>query len=309
MTDCVLPFRIEGTDIRGQSVRLDAVLDDILHRHDYPEPVAVLLGEGLLLAALLGASLKFDGTLTVQLQGTGAVSLVVAEYRGGGALRGTARFDAERLDALLSARTAARKGLDLPALMGTGHMALTLDQGRDMDRYQGIVTLDGPNISAAALKYFAQSEQIPTALKLAVAELLEPGGRRTWRGGGLMIQSLPPREGKRGGAAPGRATDKSRDDWQRLTLLMNTTRDVELTDPDLSPERLLYRLFHEDGVRVFKATELHFECGCTHAKIIRMLSGFDSETRAGMVQDGVITVTCEFCNQVYSIDPQEIPGE
>ncbi len=306
MSDHVLPFSIENTDIRGQIVRLGPALDDVLSRHDYPAPVSKILGEALLLTSMLGAALKFDGKLTLQIQGDGPVSMMIADYQTCGTLRGYAQVDRIALDRLLLDQSAqgsdARGQPDCSELMGDkGHLAFTVDQGPDMERYQGIVALGGSDLSACALVYFGQSEQILTAVKLSVAELFEPGGKHSWHGGGLLIQLLPPKGDEERGVS-----DTSLDDWERISALMHTTEDLELTDPGLGSHKLLYRLFHEDGVRVFDAKNISFSCACSRKKIKRILLTFDAGDRKEMIEKGVITARCEFCNTLYTFDPAEI---
>ncbi len=297
--DCVLPFNIENTDIRGQIVRLGPALDEVLSRHDYPGPVATIVGQALLLTSMLGASLKFEGKLTLQIQGDGPVSMVIADYRTQGALRGVAQLNKDGLNRLLGECSKGQP--DFTALMGKGHLAFTVDQGPDMERYQGIVALSGSDLSACALVYFGQSEQILTSLKLCVAELLEPGGKHSWRGGGLLIQLLPPK-----GSGTREVSETSLGDWERISILMKTAEDLELTDPGLDSDRLLYRLFHEDGVRVFEPQAISFSCECDREKIKRILLSFDVADQNSMIEEGKITARCEFCNTLYTFDPAEI---
>ena len=299
--DQILPFRIENTDIRGQIVRLGPTLDDVLNRHDYPGPVAQIVGQALLLTAMLGASLKFDGKLTLQIQGDGPLSMVIADYQTSGTLRGVAHSNKDALDQLLAGNAAAPDQSGFSALLGKGHLAFTVDQGPDMERYQGIVALGGPDLSACALVYFGQSEQILTAVKLSVSELLEPGGVHSWHGGGLLIQLLPPKGGERN-----EVSNDALDDWERMSILMETVEDLELTDPDLSAQKLLYRLFHEDGVRIFDAQDISFSCQCNKEKIKRILKTFDADDQKGMIEEGMITARCDFCNTQYTFNPSEI---
>ena len=289
----ILPFQIEGTDVRGQIIRLGSTVNEVLTRHNYPKPVSVLLGETLCLAALMGASLKFDGKLILQLHGDGPVEMVVADYTTDGAVRGYAKFQGEALAALTDPSWAE--------LMGTGHMAITIDQGPDMERYQGLVSLEGESFVQAALRYFAQSEQILTGLRLSVAEHIPAEGSQEWRAGGIMAQSLPPQN------HPGHsgATDKSLNDWERANVLLQTTEDHELVDPTLSPEQLLYRLYHEDGVRVFDAKQVRFECSCSADRIRDAITSFSADERDELADDGVITAKCEFCNTQYAFAMDE----
>jgi molecular chaperone Hsp33 len=291
--DLVAAFQIEGWPVRGRIVRLADVVDDILSRHEYPEPVANLLGEACALAALVGSSLKFDGKLIVQAQGDGPVAYVVADYDTSGSLRGYCRFDSERV--AQASQGFARPGAK--TLLGDGVFVMTIDQGPVMDRHQGITSIEGETLALCAEQYFAQSEQVPTRVRLAVGEL-QVGDVRTWRAGGAMIQNI----------AEDEARGATRDAWEKAEALFSTTGDDELLDPDVSTDRLLFRLFHEDGVRVFSPKPLKAFCRCTEERILNMLRSFPAEDRVDMVEDhtGKIRVTCEYCSRVYEITPERV---
>ena len=296
-SDIVVPFQLESSAVRGRLARLGPALDRVLTAHAYPDPVSRVLGEALTLVALLGAALKFDGLFTLQAQGDGAVSLLVADYETGGALRGYAAFDAARVDALARAGDG-----DLPQLFGKGALAFTIDPKLERERYQGIVPLEGKTLAAAADLYFVQSEQIPTRLYLSVAQRFAPDAKGgEWRAGGLMIQYLP-REGGHGDFK----SPAEEDDWRRAGLLADTVASDELVDPTLSADRLLFRLFHEDGVRVFPPQPVHFACRCSGERLERVLAAYKREELADMAKDGVITARCEFCSTEYSFRLDEI---
>ena len=291
--DLVAAFQIEGWPVRGRIVRLGEVIDDILTRHDYPEPVANLLGEACALAALVGSSLKFEGKLIVQAQGDGPVAYVVADYDTSGSLRGYCRFDPERVAAV--SQGFARPGAK--TLLGDGVFVMTIDQGPKMDRHQGITAIEGETLALCAEQYFAQSEQVPTRVRLAVGEL-DVGDGASWRAGGAMVQNI----------AEDSARGATRDAWEKAEALFSTTGDDELLDPDVSTDRLLFRLFHEDGVRVFSPKPLKAFCRCTEERILNMLRSFPAEDRVDMVEDhtGKIRVTCEYCSRVYEITPERV---
>ena len=296
--DFALPFRIEGQNVNGRIVKLNQLASDVLSRHNYPEEVGRLLGEALVLAAMLGTVLKFDGRFILQLQGKGPISMLMGDYAQGGALRGFAQFDQEKLDAAL-----ANGDSGLALLGANGHMAFTVDQGADMERYQGIVPLEGENLAQAALEYFHRSEQIATSLRLAAAPMILPGGKTEWRAGGILLQQAA----KDGGtdSPPDRELRVERDDWQRLTILLQTTEDSELLDAELEAETLAYRLFNEDGVRVFDARPLHFDCPCSRDRVKNMLSGLSETDQDEMQEQETIEVRCEFCNELYLFSPTE----
>ena len=306
--DLVMPFEIKPLGVRGRVVKLGPAVDDILHKHDYPAAVSALLAEAVALTAMLGASLKFDGKFILQTKTDGPVDMIVADYAAPGKIRGYARFDRERVAALDPPAQ--------PGLMGKGYLAMTVDQGPGMERYQGIVPLDGNTLTEAAGTYFAQSEQIPTRLRLSAGPLLGRGSRaESWRAGAIMVQHLP----KDGGASPlpfssGDAPEgaeeqvSKNDDWVKARLLLDTTEDHELLDPTLGPERLLYRLYHEDGVTVYPAAALVRHCTCSRDSVAEMLRRFPAEDRAAMVENGEISVTCEFCSALYRFTPASIAG-
>lgn len=313
--DSVRPFQVEGLDVRGRAVSLAASLDEMLHKHDYPDAVARLLGEAILLTALFGTSLKRDGRFVFQTNTDGPVSMLVVDYRTPGDVRGYARFDRDAVQALADGTR------DEGGLLGQGHLAMTIEQGAETTRYQGIVALNGNTLEDAVHEYFQQSEQIPTRIRVAVAEILlreETGAARSaWRGGGVMVQFLPESEDRirirdlPGGDDPAAAESTAEtvedddDAWVEARAIAETIEDHELTDPDISSDRLLFRLFHERGVRVFDSRPIRHRCQCTRERIAGVIAQFPETERQEMVQDGRIVVTCEFCNQVYEFAPSE----
>jgi molecular chaperone Hsp33 len=304
--DAVIPFEVNALDLRGRLTRMGPALDEILTKHDYPPAVGKLLGEAIVLTTLLGSSLKFDGRFILQTQTDGPVSFLIVDFQAPDRLRAYARYDVKRL----------KPGLDSGALLGKGHLAMTIDQGPDMSRYQGLVALDGGGLEEAAHEYFLRSEQIPTRVRIAVGEEFRggEGGKHRWRAGGLLMQFLPkaPERARQADLHPGDApegtvphTVAEDDAWVEGQSLIGTVEDLELIDPDLSGERLLYRLFHERGVRVFKEVALQARCSCSRDAVSSMLKSFEPKDRAEMVKDGKVVVTCEFCSSVYEFTPQE----
>jgi molecular chaperone Hsp33 len=289
--DFVQTFQIEGMNVRGRIVRLGAVADRVLQAHGYPERVSALTGEALAIAAMLGASLKFEGVLTLQTRGAGPLRMLVADFSSPGIVRACASYDKD-----------AALPIGFSDLHGEGSFALTIDQGAEMERYQGIVPLAAEGLTASALEYFRQSEQIPTAMKAVAAPMVlrEADGqlRRHWRAGGIMIQNMAALGGH-SSAAP----EDPDEAWTRAEILMNTTEDHELLDPQLEAPRLLYRLFHEDGVRVFPPLALSFGCRCSRERVGTVLAQYPPEELADLVVDGEILATCEFCSTVYRFQP------
>jgi molecular chaperone Hsp33 len=290
--DLVAAFQIEGWPVRGRITRLSAAVNEILTRHSYPEPVANLLGEACALAALVGSALKFEGRLIVQAQGDGPVSYVVCDYDTEGSLRGYCRYDADRV-------AEASQGFVRPGartLLGEGVFVMTVDQGPDMERYQGITPIEGETLALCAERYFDQSEQTPTRVRLAVAQLQTDAGF-VWRAGGMMLQNI----------AEDEARGSTADTWERAQALFETLGEDELVDPLVPPELLLYRLFHEDGVRLEAAKPLRAFCRCSEDRIVGVLKSFSLEERRDMVEaDGAIKVTCEYCSRTYAIEPDAV---
>lgn len=286
--DFVLPFDIVGAGVRGRLVRLDATSARALKAHALPEPAARIAGEVLALAVLLGTALKLDGRLTAQTKSDGPLDLIAADYYGADGdkpkgVRGFARLDAEHSAASGNAPSFA-------ALAGAGSLAITIEPRRGGKTYQGIVTLSPKGIAASAEAYFAQSEQLPTLVRLAAAPVYTPGNRdAAWRAGGLMLQATP--------GAP-----HAGEDWERLAALARTVEDIELVDTALSAETLLWRLFHEEEVRVLPAEAIAFRCDCDSARIAAVLRSYPPEERAGLADaDGILRARCEFCGRVHEI--------
>ncbi len=305
--DRVQAFQIETAPHRGRLVRMGPVLDRCLGRHAYPLPVARLLGETVVSATALAATLKCDGVFTLQLKGTGPVSLMVADVLSGAAgssdddaeagreVRGYARFDAARMAAVGEAGGnsggANPDGMPLSGLLGEGWLAFTVDQGPDTERYQGIVALSGDTLAECIAHYFRQSEQLSTGLRVAVTR-----GPDGWRGAALLLQRLPDR-GHAGGS-----DDDGRESWQRAMVLMATLTADELLDPRLEDHELLYRLFHQEGVRVFAPEAVRAGCRCSRDRVAGVLRSLGwAEVEASM-RDGVVEVVCEFCSACYQFD-------
>lgn len=292
-SDVALGVAIPSRNARGRIARLGAVVDSILASHHYPPVVERLLAEAITLTALLGSLLKEpQGQLTLQAQTDGGViDLLVCDYLGG-ELRGYIRHDPERLDDLPPEPS-------LQALFGKGYLAITFDQPASDERYQGIVPLEGKNLGDAAQSYFAQSEQIPSLVRLAAEKR---DGR--WFAGGLLLQHLP--EGEEGRERLHTRLDHP--DWPHVAILGGSVKAEELTDPDLPLDDLVWRLFHEeDEVRTLAAVELSRGCRCDPAYIRSVIARFPADDREAMVgDDGFIRVDCAFCSSSFAIEPSEL---
>ncbi len=299
--DFVLPFDIAKAGVRGRLVRLDASSARALSAHALPEPAARVAGEVLALGAILGTALKLDGRLTIQTKGDGPLDLVTTDYYGADenrprGVRGYARLDAARFTELNASA--------FEKLAGKGALAITIEPRLGGQTYQGIVELSPDGIGASAETYFAQSEQLPTVIRLAAAPLYVAGDPEPrWRAGGIMLQMTP--EAAKAATREGEVTPS--DDWQRLSLLLKTVEDIELVDTTLSPETLLWRLFHEDEVRVEPPEPVIFRCDCDTGRIVQVLKSYAPEDRSGLADpDGIIRARCEFCGKTHEIGPDSL---
>lgn len=304
--DCVLPFHAERAHANGRVIKLGTTVNEILTRHNYPDPVSELLAQAIALTGLLGSALKFDGKFILQTNSDGPVGLIVVDYETPGKLRGYASYNQDKLNALQN-----EAKISTGDLLGKGHLAMTVDQGPDMERYQGIVALEGQPLEEAAHTYFKQSEQLPTFLKLAVAkhyttDTPDHSGQTSWRAGGLLVQNLTPEGGalaedeETGAALEPMGSDD--ENWTRAKTLAETIEHHELLDPTLAPERLLYRLFHEENVRAFDSKVLEVYCSCSRQRVETLLQQFSAENLKDMVVDDQIVAKCEFCNTEYKFD-------
>lgn len=286
--DSILGFTVPGRNARGRVARLDATLNLILRAHAYPEPLARVLAEALVLAALVGSTLRGDeGQMTMQAQAKGGpVDLLVCDYRGG-ELRGYLRFDPARVDEV-------GPHASLQTIFGEGYLAITLDQTTSDERYQGIVPLEGDTLTHAVESYFESSEQIPTLLRVSVAR--EDGH---WRAGGLLVQHLP--AGEIGG--PRLHVERAHPDWAHVAALGGSISEIELVDAELPLDDLLWRLYHEEETRVLPPVALTRGCRCSAAYIKGVLARFSEPELADMREpDGKVKVDCAFCATLFRID-------
>jgi molecular chaperone Hsp33 len=290
----IRPFQIEGSDVRGRLVRMGSAFDRVLEQHDYPPPVARLIGETLALAAALASTVKYAGIFNLQAQGSGPVNLVVADVDSEGGLRGYARYEESAFE------PDAEIEQSIPKLMGSGHLAFTVDQGADTDRYQGITPLEGATLSECAQLYFRTSEQLETAILLA-SELDADTDTQMGRAGALLLQRLPDTPDLT------RSEEDREQDWRNAVVLMSSLSAAELLNPDIPTNGVLYRLYHENGVRVFDSRPIEFRCRCSRDKIARALASFTPDSLADMKTDaGLIVATCEFCHTDYEFGDGEL---
>jgi len=322
--DLVQPFQLEAQSIRGRLARLGPLVDDVLSRHAYPEEIAALLGQSLVLTATLAAAFKYDGVFTLQTKGDGPVGLLVADVTSKGDVRGYARYDEERF------RKTRENGQGLkgtvPRLLGSGYLAFTVDQGSNTERYQGIVELEGAELTDCVHHYFRQSEQLDAAFKLAVGRVGAAGGAGQggaagrWRAAGLMLQrvalaggqgplaraSAPLAAGEESAALEEAHRELAEEGWRRALIMMGSATTAELLDPSLGAHDLLYRLFHEDGVRVFRQRPLRAGCRCSEERVIAVLQALSESELEEMIVDGIVRVVCQFCMRAYSYDRAQV---
>ncbi|MEZ5647807.1 MAG: Hsp33 family molecular chaperone HslO [Alphaproteobacteria bacterium] len=278
-------------DFRGRLVRLGPVIQEILSRHNYPIPVAQILAELLALAVAMSSALKYEGSFSLQIRGDGPVSLMLADVTHTGEVRGYADVRASRVNEIDDAS-------DFAKIFGKGYLAFTVDQGSHAQLYQGIVELKGNDLTSGITHYFRQSEQFDAALKIAARRTNEG----TWRAAAAMLQRLPEQKSDN----PSEDELASRAAWQNAMVLMATLSDRELLDFDLTASDLLFRLFHEDGVRVFEPRPIHVGCRCSQEKVEKVVASLTSEQRQEMTVDGEITVTCQFCNKIFRFSEEAI---
>lgn len=302
--DLLLPFQIESMAAQGRLVRLGSAIQAVLGAHDYPEAVAHLLGEALAIAGIIAGTLKFDGVLTFQIKGDGPITILVVDVTSDGAMRGYAQFDSEKLSDLEDGDSTKGPQQAVPRYMGSGYLALTVDQGQDTQRYQGIVPLEGATLTDCAHTYFRQSVQLDAVIKVAVDRVAVDSGDAVWRAGGILLQRL---EQKGMQQQSGDDHDPDYDDaWRRAVALLGSCTSAELVDPTLHPNDLLFRLFNEDGVRVFEPSDLVMRCRCSRDRVENVLRSFPRSEIASMKIGDDVVVTCEFCNADYLFDPDAI---
>lgn len=297
--DRIFPFQLDQSGVRGRLVRLGPALDAIVVRHGYPPAVARALIEAMTLCVALASALKYDGIFTLQIAGEGPVRVITADVTSQGALRGYASWDKHRLAAALGGDASADAPASyVPRLFGAGTLAFTVDQDQGVERYQGVVPLEGATLADCAHLYFRQSEQLPTGLKLAVER-----GASGWRAAVLLLQQMPALDAGRREVD----LDQREDDWRRAVIMMASAREAELLGPVPTDAALVHRLFHEDRPRGFESRPIEARCRCTTDRIDRVLRTLGREQLQSLRDErGLISVNCEFCSRVYDYDDAAI---
>lgn len=300
--DLIVPFQVESMAAQGRLVRLGEAVQGVVEAHDYPDEVAHLLADAQAVAGLMAGILKFDGVLTFQTKGDGPVNILVVDVTSDGAMRGYAQFDAAAI-----ARSTAEDGGPqqmVPRLLGNGYLAITVDQGPDTQRYQGLVPLEGATLADCAHDYLRQSAQIDAVIKLASGRVTGADGRPRWRSGGVLLQRMGD-PGVQWQSGDPRDPDLE-EAWRRSVVLLGSCTSEELVDPVLHPNDLLYRLFNEDGVRVFETAPLEMRCRCSRERVENVLRSFPRSEIEDMKEGDDVVVTCEFCNRSYRFDPDDV---
>jgi len=293
MDDMVTVFALPEQPVRGRAIHTGAAINAALKcdagRERYPPLVARMLGEAMMVGALVAKALKFDGRMIVQCHGTneGAISLLVADCHTDGSMRGYARWD----EAMLKEITADNRNPGADVLLGGGTFSMTIDQGAEMDQYQGLAPIEGQTLGECAQNYFEQSEQIPTIVKMALGQVQDAGLER-WRGGAIMIQKI----------ADDEARGDTADAWMTATTLLGTVSDAELIDPELSQNRLLFRLFNETGVKVVAQGGVRANCRCSRKRLEATLLSFPIAELRETAENGKLDATCEFCGTEYMFE-------
>ncbi|MDG2243277.1 MAG: Hsp33 family molecular chaperone HslO [Rhodospirillaceae bacterium] len=291
------PFLLYDGAVRGRIVRLNGVADTVLRgHHDYPDDVTKILGESMAAAAALADGLKFEGSFTLQIQGDGPVHMLVTDITSDRVMRGCAKFHEDELATLKSGRDTAVSLLDV---LGTGHIAFTVDQGADMERYQGIIELAGTSIGDCVHQYFQQSEQLETAIKIVSGRTDPNVSDSPWQAAALMVQRMP----VEGGCAP---TDEDEDAWRAAVILMSSVSNEELLNPSLTEEDVLSRLYGTVGGRLLDRRDLTAGCRCSRARSAKILASFPMDEILSMAENGKVSMTCEFCESNFQFTENEL---
>lgn len=295
MNDTSISFNLDNNVFRGRIVRLDKIMTEMFARAQYPDNVAAAIAETSALGVLLASLMKFDGLFTLQMQGSGPISVLVADVTSAGKVRATAKFDAKAIEDAQALRKTEGEIEPTPHWLEHGNLIFTIDQGKNTNLYQGVVDLQGKNLEECALRYFKNSEQIDTYLHL----YLNKDGD-VWKSAGILIQKMPQKGGKDGTEDDAALNEL----WNEDKILMDSLKKEEIFNLDL--KEVLFRLFHEHQVRVSKEQEYAFGCRCSREKLQQTLSSMKPEDIEDMVENGKITATCNFCGQVYSFDKGEL---
>ena len=297
--DSCVSFHIAGGAFLGRLVRLDKVVNTILSKHNYPKQVSAVVAESTALAALLSSTIKYDGLFTLQTKSNGPVPMVVVDVTSDGKIRACASYDEEKIKTAQKLRKTEGEIEPAPHFMGEGILAFTVDQGPKTELYQGIVDLQGKDLSECAMRYFKQSEQIETYLKLYLQ--IPQSENEGWKAAGVLLQKIPSKGGKE-------QLDEAdlNEAWNQAVIFMQSLQENEIFDERLSSENILHRLYHSDGLEITKQREYAFACRCQREKLLNTLHTMAEKDIDDMCENGKITATCHFCGTTYSFEKGEI---
>lgn len=298
-TDLIVRFHVPTLGVLGRLVRLGPALQAMLKPHAYPPAVAAIMIDSTVLAASLAGGLKYDGIFSLQISSNGPIGMLVADVTSEGAFRGYARVDEESRSAL----EALGADASVPRVLGGGHMAFTLDQGPDTERYQGITDLEGATMADCAQNYFRRSEQLDTAVRMANRVPTDTGDAA---GGAMILQRVSREGGSDGVAGTGGANEDAEEAWRRAVIFMSSLTNDELLDATLAPEQVLYRLFHQEDLRVEPRRPLRHACRCSRQRVAMTLRSFPESEIETFKVESVVSVTCEFCKSIYTFDDGEL---
>jgi molecular chaperone Hsp33 len=288
-------FHIGNGAFLGRLVRLDNVIDEITSRHQYPEQVNSVMAECTALAVLFAGSMKYEGLVTLQTQTDGPISMVVVDVTSKGEIRAYARYDENRIIRAQELRKTEGEIEPAPYLLGGGYIAFTIDQGKDTELYQGVVNIQGKTLSEIALRYFRQSEQIDTHIRLFTRK-----NRKSWEAAGMMIQKMPGEGGK------DMEKDNNQEAWNEAKVLMDSMSEEEIFDHDLSSENLIHRLYYANHMVVSGIKNYRFQCRCSRDRLLNTLRSFDQKEIDAMSEKNKVTVTCDFCSNNYIFEKGEL---
>ena len=309
--DTVLPFHLENPDVRGRVARLDGVLSGVLRQHSYPPAVEALVAEMTLLTALIGQTIKIRWKLSLQVQSKGPVRMIATDYYGPeeqglpARIRAYASFDRDKLTMYTPREQ-----------IGEGYFAVLIDQGHDMQPYRGLTPLSRGSLFQSAETYFTQSEQLPTKFSLSFGKSKEPSESERWRAGGIILQHMPKSSPfiasesvTLGGplSAAELLNEHVEENWQRVNFHLQTIEELELIGPNVTPSKLIMRLFHEEIPRVFESQKVEFGCSCSEERVRQSLSIYSAKDIETMItKDGKVTADCQFCGSHYVLDPSSV---
>ncbi|MDD4555918.1 MAG: Hsp33 family molecular chaperone HslO [Alphaproteobacteria bacterium] len=296
--DTCTSFHLDNGAFLGRFVRLDKTINTILEKHQYPTQVASVVAEFTSLAVLLSSSMKYDGLFTLQTKTDGPISMVVVDVTSEGKVRAYAKYDMDRIERAKELRKTTDEIEASPYLIGGGYLAFTIDQGDKAKLYQGVVDVQGKTLSEIALRYFKQSEQIDTHLKLFLQ--MPTAENPKWQSAGLMLQKIPQKGGKI------EEIENFEEVWNESKIYLESLKESEVFDSSLSSENVINRLYHANKLVISGAKNYNFACRCSRDKLLNTLSGFDQKNIDEMAEHGKITATCSFCSEQYVFDKGEL---